>query len=132
MTVVCAVRVPFPRLRFSHDPRVVDLEISEGAHHQVKRMWHTRGNYVVNLHRVSIGPIELDATLGPGEVRPLTVDEQRILYRACSFEYSFYAACLPPEPKAAPPPVDVPLSAEEAAALSEFSSLSMMDDDAEQ
>ncbi len=109
---------------------MVELEISEGAHHQVKRMWRTRGNYVLDLHRASVGPLELDASLGPGEVRPLTVDEQRILYRACMFEQSFYAACLPPDASVvASAPMDAPLSPEEAAALSDLCALSMMDDD---
>lgn len=49
--------------------------IHEGRYHQVKRMFAALGNRVVELHRESIGAIELDDDLFPGEYRHLTEDE---------------------------------------------------------
>jgi 16S rRNA pseudouridine516 synthase len=51
------------------------LTISEGKYHQVKRMFAAIKNHVVQLHRVKIGTITLDAHLEPGEYRPLSKDE---------------------------------------------------------
>jgi 16S rRNA pseudouridine516 synthase len=57
------------------EPCLVRLTISEGKYHQVKRMFAAVGNRVVNLHRESIGEIELDAELALGEWRFLTDEE---------------------------------------------------------
>ncbi|QIR15440.1 16S rRNA pseudouridine(516) synthase RsuA [Shewanella aestuarii] len=57
------------------NPCLVRLTISEGKYHQVKRMFAAVGNRVVNLHRESIGGIELDADLALGEWRFLTDEE---------------------------------------------------------
>jgi len=51
------------------------LTIHEGRHHQVKRMFHAVGNRVTSLHRESIGMIELDPVLRPGQYRALTPRE---------------------------------------------------------
>ncbi|GKT11383.1 MAG: 16S rRNA pseudouridine516 synthase [Thiomicrorhabdus sp.] len=51
------------------------LTIYEGRYHQVKRMFATVGNRVVNLHRESIGRIKLDDDLKKGEFRPLSPNE---------------------------------------------------------
>lgn len=51
------------------------LTISEGRYHQVKRMMGALGNRVVELHRQSIGSIQLDETLASGEYRLLTEQE---------------------------------------------------------
>ncbi|MGY4676800.1 16S rRNA pseudouridine(516) synthase RsuA [Pasteurella sp. P03HT] len=56
----------------------VNLTISEGRYHQVKRMFAALGNKVVALHRWKIGEIELDDTLEEGEYRSLS--EQEIGY----------------------------------------------------
>ncbi|MEQ3408801.1 16S rRNA pseudouridine(516) synthase RsuA [Klebsiella aerogenes] len=56
-------------------PTEVRLTISEGRYHQLKRMFAAVGNHVVGLHRERIGEITLDASLEPGEYRPLTEDE---------------------------------------------------------
>ncbi|OOS01703.1 16S rRNA pseudouridine(516) synthase [Canicola haemoglobinophilus] len=53
----------------------VNLTISEGRYHQVKRMFAALGNKVVGLHRWKIGHIELDEQLQEGEFRSLTEDE---------------------------------------------------------
>ncbi|MFW5824002.1 MAG: pseudouridine synthase [Marinobacter sp.] len=62
--------------------RVIDLTITEGRYHQVKRMLAAVGNHVEALHRRRIGPLELDPDLGPGHWRHLTGDEVRLLGRA--------------------------------------------------
>lgn len=48
------------------------LTITEGKYHQVKRMLASVGNSVTKLHRESVGKIELDPALAPGEWRYLT------------------------------------------------------------
>jgi 16S rRNA pseudouridine516 synthase len=55
------------------------LTIQEGKYHQVKRMFAAVGNKVDALHRESVGALELDDTLEPGEYRPLTDEEIALL-----------------------------------------------------
>ena len=62
-------------LSFSDDPRCVTVRLREGRYHQVKRMFASLGNQVVQLHRESIGAVSLDPALAPGECRPLTKEE---------------------------------------------------------
>lgn len=57
------------------DEHQVLLTITEGKYHQVKRMFAALGNKVEALHRESIGAIELDEMLEPGEYRYLTEEE---------------------------------------------------------
>ena len=58
------------------NPREVLLTITEGKHHQIKRMFAAVGNRVVSLHREQIGEICLDVDVG--EWRYLTVDEVKL------------------------------------------------------
>jgi len=51
------------------------LTIHEGRYHQVKRMFHAVGNRVLSLHRERIGPLTLDASLPPGKIRALRLEE---------------------------------------------------------
>lgn len=53
----------------------VNLTISEGRYHQVKRMFAALGNKVEALHRWRIGDVVLDEMLEEGEFRPLTSEE---------------------------------------------------------
>lgn len=53
----------------------VNLTISEGRYHQVKRMFAALGNKVEALHRWRIGDVILDEALIEGEFRPLTQTE---------------------------------------------------------
>jgi 23S rRNA pseudouridine2605 synthase len=62
-------------------PNMVRLTIHEGRNRQVRRMCEAVGHPVVRLVRTRIGPIA-DATLAPGEWRPLTQAEVRALERA--------------------------------------------------
>ena len=55
--------------------REITLTISEGRYHQVKRMLAAVGNHVERLHRLTIGAIELDHDLSPGDYRELTPAE---------------------------------------------------------
>lgn len=53
----------------------VTLKIHEGKFHQVKRMFEALGCRVVFLKRLSMGSLQLDSSLLPGEYRPLTEKE---------------------------------------------------------
>ncbi len=55
--------------------RLIDLTISEGRYHQVRRMLAAVGNHVEGLHRWRIGAIVLDPALAPGQYRELTPGE---------------------------------------------------------
>ncbi|MFZ5467975.1 MAG: pseudouridine synthase [Myxococcota bacterium] len=56
-------------------PDVVELTLTEGRHHQVKRMLGKVGLPVLALHREAIGGVELDIPLG--SYRPLRAEEIR-------------------------------------------------------
>lgn len=51
------------------------VTLREGKFHQVKRMLAERGKPVLYLKRLSMGPLQLDEALAPGEFRPLTEAE---------------------------------------------------------
>lgn len=51
------------------------LSIVEGRYHQVKRMFGFFDNKVTRLHRESMGPLQLDPQLAPGQYRALRCDE---------------------------------------------------------
>ena len=53
----------------------IELTITEGKFHQVKRMFEAVGKRVVYLKRVSMGPLQLDESLELGEYRELTEEE---------------------------------------------------------
>lgn len=57
------------------------LELSEGRHHQVKRMIDALGGRVVRLHRDRIGGLDLPNGLAPGAFRPLADSEREALAR---------------------------------------------------
>ncbi|MBQ0747344.1 MAG: 16S rRNA pseudouridine(516) synthase RsuA [Marinobacter sp.] len=57
------------------EQKLIELTISEGRYHQVKRMLAAAGNHVEALHRQSIGSITLDPALEPGDYRELTEQE---------------------------------------------------------
>ena len=50
----------------------VELTLTEGKYHEVKRLLAAVGHPVVRLKRLSIGGVRLDAALQEGESRPLT------------------------------------------------------------
>ena len=55
----------------------VRVTITEGHYHQVRRMFAALGNRVTHLHRETVGGLQLDAALAPGQWRVLTGDEVR-------------------------------------------------------
>ncbi|WP_066366862.1 pseudouridine synthase [Neobacillus fumarioli] len=57
----------------------IELTITEGKFHQVKRMFEAVGKKVVYLKRISMGPLKLDETLELGEYRELTDEEIELL-----------------------------------------------------
>lgn len=57
----------------------IELVITEGKFHQVKRMFEAVGKSVVYLKRISMGGLKLDENLKPGEYRELTTEELRLL-----------------------------------------------------
>ena len=57
----------------------IELTISEGKFHQVKRMFQSVGKRVVYLKRMTMGPIKLDESLELGEYRELTEEELELL-----------------------------------------------------
>lgn len=57
----------------------IELTITEGKFHQVKRMFEAVGKKVVYLKRLSMGPLALDESLALGEYRELTEAEVSLL-----------------------------------------------------
>ncbi len=53
----------------------IELTITEGKFHQVKRMFEAVGKRVVYLKRITMGPLVLDETLELGEYRELEEEE---------------------------------------------------------
>lgn len=53
----------------------IELTITEGKFHQVKRTFEAVGKKVVYLKRLSMGTLVLPKELAPGEYRPLTGEE---------------------------------------------------------
>ena len=53
----------------------IELVITEGKFHQVKRMFEAVGKRVTYLKRLKMGSLELDSTLELGQYRPLTEKE---------------------------------------------------------
>lgn len=51
------------------------VSVREGKYHQVKRMLSSLGKPVLALKRLSIGALDLDETLAPGEYRALSEQE---------------------------------------------------------
>lgn len=58
----------------------IELTITEGKFHQIKRMAKAVGNNVVYLKRLSYGELYLDKKLEIGEYRPLSDKETQYLY----------------------------------------------------
>lgn len=64
------------------DTHRLDLTLTEGKYHQVKRMLAAVGNRVEGLHRSQIGSMPLPADLAPGQWRWLSVDDLKTLTTA--------------------------------------------------
>ncbi len=60
------------RISQSDSSYVMELTITEGRFHQVKRMVQAIGGSVTYLKRLSMGTLSLDTALPKGSYRPLT------------------------------------------------------------
>lgn len=60
-------------------PQSGRITITEGKFHQIKRMFHAVGSEITCLERVKFGPLVLDHSLGRGEYRYLTEEEEAAL-----------------------------------------------------
>ena len=56
-----------------------EVIIEEGKYHQVKRMFEASGRTVTFIKRISMGPIELDSNIAPGDFRELNDREMELL-----------------------------------------------------
>lgn len=63
------------------EENVAEVKICEGKYHQVKRMFASLGNKVLDLKRVKMGGLELDEALDEGECRELTNKEVELLLK---------------------------------------------------
>lgn len=62
----------------------LDLTLTEGKYHQVKRMLAGVGNRVEGLHRSRIGALELPVDLAPGEWKWLSQEDLALLTQSSS------------------------------------------------
>ena len=62
------------------------VTVREGKFHQVRRMFGAVGKPVLELRRLSFGPLPLDEALAPGEYRELTETEIAALYAAAGMK----------------------------------------------
>ena len=67
------------RILNSEPESEIELTITEGRFHQVKRMFEAIGCKVIYLKRLSMGAVALDETLAPGDYRPLNEKERELL-----------------------------------------------------
>ncbi len=58
----------------------IEVTITEGRFHEVKRMFEAVSKEVLYLKRLSMATLQLDTTLAPGEYRDLTVQEKTALF----------------------------------------------------
>lgn len=61
---------------------IVELTIHEGKNHQVKKMFEVLGYKVTKLRRERYANLDLKGLM-PGEYRPLSIKEVKILYSLC-------------------------------------------------
>lgn len=69
----------FLKILKSEPQSEIELTITEGKFHQVKRMFEAVGKKVLYLKRISMGPLTLPEDLKPGEYRELTEGELMLL-----------------------------------------------------
>ena len=61
------------------DRASLEITLTEGKYHEIKRMFAACGNNVTSLFRVSIGGLQLDPALAPGECRYITERELKTI-----------------------------------------------------
>lgn len=67
------------RILKSGEVSEIELTITEGKYHQVKRMFGAVEKKVIYLKRLSMGPLTLDESLPLGSYRELTEDEFKMI-----------------------------------------------------
>ncbi len=67
------------RVLESGKKNLAEIKICEGKYHQVKRMFASIGNKVLELRRVKMGGLDLDESLKEGECREITADELKMI-----------------------------------------------------
>ncbi|MEE1320274.1 MAG: pseudouridine synthase [Acutalibacteraceae bacterium] len=67
------------RVLESGDINLAEIKICEGKYHQVKRMFASIGNKVLELRRVKMGGLDLDESLREGECREITDKELKMI-----------------------------------------------------
>ncbi len=68
------------KLEITDNPKEVYITLQEGKYHQIKRMAEAVNNKIVYLKRVSIGKLELDPNLAPGQCREILHKEIQKIY----------------------------------------------------
>lgn len=58
------------------DPSRARVTVTEGKYHEVKNLMEVCGCPVVKMRRLSIGGVQIDESLAPGGIRPLTPEER--------------------------------------------------------
>jgi 16S rRNA pseudouridine516 synthase len=69
------------KLEKTDNPLEVNIEISEGKYHQIKRMFHARENEVIYLRRDKTGGLTLPGNLKPGELLKLSGNDTSRIFR---------------------------------------------------
>lgn len=64
------------------ESNVAQISICEGKYHQVKRMFASLGNKVIELKRIKMGGLFLDEKLEEGQCRELTEKELKLIAEA--------------------------------------------------
>lgn len=64
------------------EKQVFKVVIKEGKYHQIKRMFASLGTSVVELKRIAIGGLALDASLQEGEARLITEAELKLIEKS--------------------------------------------------
>lgn len=68
-------------IEFTPDPHTVLVRLDEGKYHQVRRMFAACGNHVLDLRRLSVGPLSVEG-LPEGQARELSRQELEALRAA--------------------------------------------------
>lgn len=73
-----------PALAVKTGERTLELTLTEGRNHQVKRMLEEVGNPLLTLHRSRFAGLELGRDLGEGQWRYLSESERSTLFELCA------------------------------------------------
>lgn len=77
-----SARVKLKSVDKKKNTSIVELTIHEGKNHQVKKMFEVLGYRVTKLRRERYANLDLKGLM-PGEYRPLSIKEVKVLYSLC-------------------------------------------------